>query len=126
MKAVRAKKTPVRSKCSDKLCLQFCQFRDTDMIEEQIKNYVFPMKQKLLPGLALVITYIGGFFKKPHSTFAQTYMNRWTAVTCPKMPNNTISQPSQPSPQKMRGTRISIMPKTRISTSRSALPRSPP
>ena len=33
-----------------------------------------------------------------HSTFAQTYANRWNAVICPKIPKSTSSQPNQPSP----------------------------
>jgi len=63
---------------------------------------------------------------KSYSTFAHTYANRWNAVIWPKTPNISRSQPSQVSPKTVRGTNRPMTPKTRINTSRSALPRIPP
>lgn len=68
--------------------------------------------------------------KRTHSTFAQTYANRWNAVMCPKIPKRTKSQPNHerlnPRTVQLIGKSSSITPTTRMSTRRSALPRIPP
>ena len=85
----------------------------------------FPLRER--EGVTLM--YRGYGAKSPnlyHSTFAHAYANRWNAVICPKIPKRTKSQPNHERPYQLIGKRISMMPTTRMSTSRSALPSRPP